>query len=241
VAGGILVLALGIAGGILYFSRPSTESVSSKPTSSRPETQAPSSETEAKPSVAPPVQTEQEEPADAFPAKLVPGQDADSDGLTNVEERLIYNTDMSLPDTDRDGFLDGNEVFHGYAPNGLSPSTLQETDLVKAVEWQGISLLVPKAWEAKEGEEETLEILASTGEAFRLQILEKTFDELEGEDGTSAFMTKKRYRAFLSEDQQKATVETSVAVYEIFYEVGVKGTLDYVQTFYMMLNSLHVL
>lgn len=242
VAGGIFILALGIVGSILYFSRPSPETISSKPTTQAPSTQEPSNEEETKPSVTTPVETEQEEPTDVFPAKLVPGQDADSDGLTNVEERLIYGTDMSLPDTDRDGFLDGNEVFHGYAPNGLSPSTLQETDLVTVVEWQGLSLLTPKTWETKGGDEgkEELEILASTGEAFRLQALEESFETFE-EDGASEFVTKKGYRALMSEDQQKALVEIQSVVYEFSYEVGVKGTLDYVQTLYMMINSLHVL
>lgn len=43
--------------------------------------------------------------------------DDDQDGLTNQEE-LLYNTNPLNPDTDGDGYLDGDEVKHGYNPNG---------------------------------------------------------------------------------------------------------------------------
>ena len=59
-----------------------------------------------------------DEPSNLFPEVGVPGTDTDSDGLTDLEESLIYQTNPRLPDTDRDGFLDGNEVFHLYNPNG---------------------------------------------------------------------------------------------------------------------------
>ena len=42
-------------------------------------------------------------------------QDVDKDGLTNREESY-WNTDFQNPDTDRDGFLDGEEVASGHDP-----------------------------------------------------------------------------------------------------------------------------
>lgn len=41
--------------------------------------------------------------------------DSDHDGLIDVEESH-YGTNPQNPDTDGDGYEDGNEVFHGYDP-----------------------------------------------------------------------------------------------------------------------------
>jgi hypothetical protein len=41
--------------------------------------------------------------------------DSDNDGLTDVMEE-IYGTDKNNPDTDGDGYLDGDEVENGYDP-----------------------------------------------------------------------------------------------------------------------------
>ncbi|MEK7452137.1 MAG: hypothetical protein AAB664_02270, partial [Patescibacteria group bacterium] len=46
--------------------------------------------------------------ASPFSSTISPGVDSDSDGLTDVEETLVYGTDPHLPDTDNDCFLDGN-------------------------------------------------------------------------------------------------------------------------------------
>lgn len=41
--------------------------------------------------------------------------DSDSDGL-NDEMEIALHTDLTNPDTDFDGYLDGDEVVHGYNP-----------------------------------------------------------------------------------------------------------------------------
>lgn len=45
------------------------------------------------------------------------GVDSDEDGLTNMEEKQ-YGTDPTNPDTDGDGYKDGEEVKAGYNPKG---------------------------------------------------------------------------------------------------------------------------
>jgi len=45
------------------------------------------------------------------------GVDSDDDGLTNVQEKQ-YGTDPLNPDTDGDGYKDGEEVKAGYNPKG---------------------------------------------------------------------------------------------------------------------------
>lgn len=49
--------------------------------------------------------------------QIVSGKDDDSDGLTNEAEERI-GTDPQNPDTDGDGYSDGEEFDSGYNPNG---------------------------------------------------------------------------------------------------------------------------
>lgn len=44
--------------------------------------------------------------------------DSDNDGLFDREEIKVYKTDPLKPDTDGDGFSDGDEVKGGYNPKG---------------------------------------------------------------------------------------------------------------------------
>src|SRR3989344_4201446 len=53
----------------------------------------------------------------------VPDSDADHDGLTNREESY-WNTDFQNPDTDGDGFKDGEEVASGHNPLKPGPNDL---------------------------------------------------------------------------------------------------------------------
>ncbi len=48
----------------------------------------------------------------------VANEDADEDGLTTLEEKQ-YRTDPENPDTDGDGYNDGDEVAAGFDPNSL--------------------------------------------------------------------------------------------------------------------------
>lgn len=46
--------------------------------------------------------------------------DSDKDGLVDVLE-TIFSTDPNNSDTDGDGYLDGNEIIHGYNPTKKAP------------------------------------------------------------------------------------------------------------------------
>jgi len=50
-----------------------------------------------------------------------PDADSDNDGLKDWEEIQIYKTDPCNPDTDGDGYLDGEEVASGYDPTKKAP------------------------------------------------------------------------------------------------------------------------
>jgi hypothetical protein len=49
--------------------------------------------------------------------EMVVVDDADADGLSR-EEEVLYGTDAHNPDSDGDGYSDGDEVESGYNPNG---------------------------------------------------------------------------------------------------------------------------
>ncbi len=62
------------------------------------------------------------------PVASDPDADPDNDGLKNWEEE-IYKTDKRDPDTDKDGYLDGEEVLSGYDPTKPAPDdALEGTD-----------------------------------------------------------------------------------------------------------------
>jgi len=42
--------------------------------------------------------------------------DSDLDGLNDCNEESVYHTDRFNPDTDGDGYKDGEEVSNGYSP-----------------------------------------------------------------------------------------------------------------------------
>lgn len=42
--------------------------------------------------------------------------DSDSDGLVDSDEVSVYHTDPTIPDTDGDGYADGEEIRNGYSP-----------------------------------------------------------------------------------------------------------------------------
>jgi hypothetical protein len=69
-------------------------------------------------------------------------QDPDLDGLTNLEE-YKYQTDPQNPDTDGDGYKDGEEVKNGYNPKGpgklVEETKTSESEKFSTMEgdWQG--------------------------------------------------------------------------------------------------------
>ena len=43
--------------------------------------------------------------------------DTDNDGISDVDEKMLYGTNPNLTDTDGDGIADGVEIMRGYNPN----------------------------------------------------------------------------------------------------------------------------
>jgi hypothetical protein len=71
--------------------------------------------------------------------KLSSGLDGDKDGLNKADE-LKYKTNLAEPDTDHDGFTDGEEVKNGFLPT-TDESKLGNGNLVRSVESKEVFLL----------------------------------------------------------------------------------------------------
>ncbi len=77
-----------------------------------PPANAPSPQPIGQPNTPPPAPPVQPSPE---PAPIISVKDTDADGLTDVEE-VVLRTDTLNPDTDGDGFKDGDEMRSGYDP-----------------------------------------------------------------------------------------------------------------------------
>ena len=189
---------------------------------------------------------------DPEPDEPFSGTDTDSDGLTNVEE-LLYGTDFRSPDTDGDTFLDGNEVFHRYDPNGLAPSTLLDTGAVRVLERADVpfTLYYPASWSLS---------AASTSEkvAFRSEengVIELMYEEKDSLIDLSAWMkakgisakgaeetmTKEGYPVRSTEDGRTAYLDLGNWVISAVYDLGDVMSIEFLQTFKMMMNSVDVI
>ena len=64
-------------------------------------------------------QDDKETPPQTIKDIFVSSLDSDNDGLDDVEELVVYKTDPKNPDSDFDGYLDGEEVANNYNPLGI--------------------------------------------------------------------------------------------------------------------------
>ncbi len=166
-----------------------------------------------------------------------PGVDTDSDGLTDREEAL-YGTDFRNADSDADSFLDGNEVFHRYDPLGLSPSTLFDTGSVLVYKGArpdslGYEIYYPKAWAVTEG------LAGFTIALPRTESISLAY-EATGTvpSGATKSTTKNGFVAYTSKDKRTVMIELENGAFAVFrYELNDAMTIEYLQTFQMMVNS----
>lgn len=187
---------------------------------------------------------------EVVPKESKPGLDTDSDGLTNIEEGL-YGTDFRSPDTDHDSFLDGNEVFHRYDPNGLAPSTLLDTGAVRVLDNVTLpfSLYYPASWiptvdpsarsvTFKSGATTVVSIswLQKTDEATLTQFISDN-QLLTEETNQERYITKEGIGAVGAKDGREVILDGGVFGYDLVYSVGSGQSIDYLQTFKMMVNS----
>ncbi len=248
----VLVLILAAGGGAAWWFLFKTPTVQPQEKPTRP---AVTTTQTTKPTT--PVETKKPEPEvtpeptpSPFPTTVVPGTDTDSDGLTDIEEKLVYNTNAKLPDSDADGFLDGNEVFHRYNPAGTAPGTLFESGLVKAYEGILFRLYYPSVWTVSSQQEvsNVTTFVATTGEAFSVTTetisnasltLAQWYKAQNKTEAVTTGITKNGLEILTSEKQLTSYLRLNTqTILTITYSTSIKGTIDYLQTLQMMINSI---
>lgn len=259
VGGGALVLVLGgLAFWVLRPAKPAV--ITQKPNQASPErvkrVEGP------EPSILAPLSpdTSTTTPEILPPAPVVPpkvlsfGPDDDSDGLTNLEEQLIYKSDPLRPDTDSDGFLDGNEVFHLYSPIAPTPVKLLGSGLIQQydnLEFK-YSFFYPSDWKIEQATSTTThEILsrAPSGEFIGLALSDNQknlalFDWYSREAPNSDITTlepitiKGGYLALQTANRLTTYVALQGKVLIVNLNIGDKTQIEYRRTYEMVLNSL---
>lgn len=188
------------------------------------------------------------------------GPDADTDQLTDVEERL-YGTDASKPDTDEDGFLDGSELTNGYDPLRKDGARLDGSSLVHEYVNQQHNFKVnyPSSWIADKVNQMNREILitSATGEFVSISIEDnpKKLGALEwgttvlGQNNEEALLfqaeTLSGINVAVSADRRvvilvksdDAGSVTEPLVYTLRYNFNTQSVFSFDSTFAMMVKS----
>jgi len=183
------------------------------------------------------------------PVSINSTTDTDNDGLTDVEEQ-IYGTKINQPDTDEDGYLDGDEVRNGFNPTGAGK--ILKSDKVKMFENNefGYSVYYPIAWIAEAlNVEDAREVLftSDTGEFmevivqdnpsgqtveawYKSQFPEYTLETLETfkVNDDTAVKSADGFTVYFANDNY---------IYAVTYKYGTKKTVNFLTTFEMMYKS----
>ncbi len=204
------------------------------------------------PTNTPPTNTDPD-PAPVTPTPVA-SNDADSDGLTDVEE-VLFGSDSHDPDTDDDSYLDGNEVFHLYNPRGDAPGLLIDTGFARSFEEEGYSytIVYPSRWEAAAGANDEVVFQAPTGEYIQVshQTKELGVDiadwyarqhpELSPADiVVTQVITREGYVGIMSPDKLSTYLDFGDTVYVIHYNLGFASVVNFLTTYQMMVNAFHV-
>lgn len=212
-------------------------------------TPAPEPEPTPEPSPEPEVQPAPE----PVPVKPTAGLDSDSDGLTDEEETGVFGTEATVPDTDGDSFIDGNEVFHLYDPRVPEPARLADGPSVRPYKSEpfGYTLLMPSAFVFEERADGTLLMKAKNGETIEIAVLKNDLNIAAQEwfgaqypdrinEVLRPYTMKTGTQAFQSEDRMTTYVPGEGVMLVVSYRLGEARTIEYRQTYAMILNSLLV-
>ncbi len=246
----LVLLALLGSGGILLWGSKAPQSSPVAPPAVVPSSVAPPTTPVAPPPSSAPVVSPK-----PFEGEPRPGKDTDSDGLSDVEEQM-FGSMPRLPDTDVDGFLDGNEVFHGYAPASLDPTTLLDLGMVRSTTDSSvfpIRFLLPTNWSmTSDPARGVLTVTVYSSESVLLRFRQKATKEqglaawLSATEDTVSVASTVQYgktkRVMFpfatSRDQRTAYVDLGEVVLEATYRLQGKETVEYLQTFQMLVGSL---
>jgi len=184
--------------------------------------------------------------------------DADNDKLTDVEEDL-YGTEKRKPDTDEDGFTDGQELVNLYNPKAAGGSLLETSGLVNKYTNPlfNYEILHPSAWLARPTDQSLREVIFQSATGEYVEVLVE--DNTEKLDLVQWYLTqspaadlnqltrettKQGYDALVSPDKLTsylADKNNLDKVYVITYNIGNKTLVNFLTTFAMMKNSFKII
>lgn len=179
------------------------------------------------------------------PTPIRSGIDSDSDGLTDVEETSVFISEKSNPDSDGDGYIDGNEVFNLYDPTKKEPARLYNNQFIEHIDQSkpGMNILFPKGWLQSESESEIL-LKALTGETVSVSFIEsaekdaKAFALLKYPDETfSEFVSKQGYRGLRNSDKRTIILPVGNGYAILVYNLEEIRSVEFLRTFEMIVNS----
>lgn len=201
-----------------------------------------------------PTSTEEEAPKPIIsPEDLVQGTDSDADGLTEKEE-AIFQTDTTRPDTDADGFLDGNEVFHLYNPSAIAPAGLLESGIAKFYRnaTEGFSIFYPALWSTSstsdmsrisflsEGTESINITVEQAAEGITLRSWYITEYPEADINQLQSYTNKQGYSGLQDKNRLNTYIKEGGKVFIVNYSLGGTNMVWYRRLYDMMLNSLKI-
>ncbi|MBU0660914.1 thrombospondin type 3 repeat-containing protein [Patescibacteria group bacterium] len=179
------------------------------------------------------------------------GADQDNDELTDAEEE-VFGVDLSVWDTDGDGYYDGQEVAHLYNPKGVAPMKLIDSGLVREYinPEYGYRLYYPLSWNAASVDPKSAHVLVSsiTGDYIDIRAIPLADIENfrswfaryatgESYSDISRFSNIFTVEAYKRNDGLVAYVPSESFVYVITYQFGDTKTVAYPYIMNMLLES----
>lgn len=181
--------------------------------------------------------------------------DTDNDNLTDLEENLV-GTSLTNPDTDGDGFKDGDEIDSGYSPvvkGGGVAAKLENAGFLKLFSTDFVddnfSTLIPKKWQVSTFKStKQVIITADTGEVIKISIKDNTERKsamdwyMRNNAGVSAISLKQieygDFSGIMSPDGTSAymsdSMKTKLYVFEYIMDNG--SQMRYPNTFRMIIK-----
>ena len=185
--------------------------------------------------------------------ELIQGTDTDADGLTEKEE-AIFQTDSKRPDTDADGFLDGNEVFHLYNPSAIAPVDLVVSGIVKVYRnaSEGYSIYYPALWSTSSTSDTSMvSFLAKDTESINVTVKKSLesitlrswyLEEFPNSDinKLQSYTSKEGYQGLEDSNRLNTYIKQGSKVFIINYLLWKTTMVWYRRLYDMMLNSLKI-
>lgn len=181
------------------------------------------------------------------PPVILPATDTDRDQLTDVEEDL-YNTNKNIPDSDADGYFDGNELINLYDPTSAGSGRIYDSNLVTTYvnPTYNYNIIYPSPWIAQ-GADNSVLFQDEAGEFIQVLITQNTgghatindwYATLIDPNLSSLTVTQVSDQSALREaDGMRLYFLFGDHIYTLIYNIGLRTDANFMSTFDMMITS----